>query len=217
VNGRGGRTPDAGVTLIETVVAMTVMAVFMTIFTSGIVQMFRVANRADAVFAVQAQVTVAFIHVDREIRYAVGITEPASVTGGGYQDTYVEYLTVEAGGVRCTELRLRVPAGQSGPVDQQRGVLQHRGWYTTAGPGSAPWTTLATNVASALPFAHGTVDDSYNFQRLTLSLTAYPNATGTAAARTTTMTFTDLNSRLDLNAEPDPATDPALCLAGRSG
>ena len=212
----GSRPADAGVTLIETVVAMTVMTVFMTIFTSGIVQMFRVADRGDAVFAVQAQVSIAFLHVDREVRYAVGITDPGQVTNGNYQDTYVEYLSVETGGVRCTELRLRVPAGPSGPPDQ-RGVLQHRSWYTATGPGSAPWTTLATNVAGATPFAHGSIDDTYNFQRLTLSLTAYPNPTGTAGARTTTVTFTALNSRLDLTATPDPQTDPALCLAGRSG
>lgn len=212
----GSRPADAGVTLIETVVAMTVMTVFMTIFTSGIVQMFRVADRGDAVFAVQAQVSIAFLHVDREVRYAVGITDPGQVTNGNYQDTYVEYLSVETGGVRCTELRLRVPAGPSGPPDQ-RGVLQRRSWYTAAGPGSAPWTTLATDVAGAVPFTHGGIDHTSNFQRLTLSLTAYPNPTGTAGARTTTVTFTALNSRLDLTATPDPQTDPALCLAGRSG
>src|SRR2546421_4965420 len=123
---------------------MTVMTVFMTIFTSGIVQMFRVADRGDAVFAVQAQVSIAFLHVDREVRYAVGITDPGQVTNGNYQDTYVEYVSVETGGGRCTELRLRGPAGPSGPPDQ-RGALPPRSRYNPAAPGAAPRTTLAPN------------------------------------------------------------------------
>jgi type II secretory pathway pseudopilin PulG len=192
----GGRTEDSGITLVEVVVSMSIMGVFMAMFTATILGIFRTVDRSDATSTAQSQVNLAFLRLDKEIRYAAGISVPASVGA----DPYVEYLTANTGTPVCTELRLHLATGQ----------LQRRTWTE----GSAPvtpgaWVPLASNVSSAQPFTFSVADATFNFQRLRLTLVAKAGAGSTAASRLTDTTFTALNTSL-------ATSSAAICTEGRS-
>lgn len=199
MTGRGRpRRParDAGVTMMDVVVSMTLMAIFMAIFTGGTVRMFRSAAQVQATADAQVQITTAFLRLDKEIRYAAGISQP----GLALSDQYVEYLTTNSGVGICSELRLNVAAGQ----------LQRRTWQQGATPlAPTPWIPLATSVSSAQPFTYWAPDTRYNFQRLQLRLDATVGTGGTAVTKHTDVTFTALNTTLS-------AANPDVCTEGRT-
>lgn len=203
--------PDDGVTLMEMVVAMTVTAIFMTMFTTAVVQIYGVLDRNDATSTVQAQLNVAFVRLDREIRYAAGITAPG-LGSGGSTDWYVEYLNT--GTSMCGQLRLHLATG-----DTVRS-LQLRTWASSGSP-TAAWVTLASGLtasgAGGVPFAVLPADTTSDFVRLRLTVTAQSGAGKTGAARATDVTFTALNSRPPLDpqtGQPVPV-DPSVCTQGR--
>jgi prepilin-type N-terminal cleavage/methylation domain-containing protein len=166
---------DAGVTLMELVVAMTIASIFGVILTGAIVQTYHVTNSADADASAQSQLNIAFLRLDTEIRYAAGISAPGRDTGG---DPYVEYLTTNTGADICGELRLNGAAAQ----------LQWRRWPRGDAPGG--WTVLASEVSSATPFTFGAPGTGAAYQTLTLSL---DSGVGPHAKQFRT-TFTALNS-----------------------
>jgi len=194
--GPGREGGDRGFTLVEILVSMSIMAVFMAMFTGLVVQMFRSANKSSATAAAQSQVNIAFLRLDEEIRYAAGISTPGSVGA----DSYVEYLTTNTGGPICTELRLNAASGQ----------LQRRTWTRGVSPVTPTgWIPLASDVTSAAPFTFSPADATFNFQRLRLKLVASSGSGGTAAARQLDVTFTALNTSLSTSSAAD-------CTEGRS-
>ena len=181
---------DAGVTLQELVVAMSLMAVFGSIFVGGMTQMFSSANRTEQQVAAQAQLRLAFLRLDREIRYAVGISEPGA--------TEVEYATERGGDPYCTALRL------SG------GQLQARTWAAVDLPGS--WLPLASGVAQIAdtrPFDLVQATDPISFEGLRIRLVATQGDTATQLDAT----FSALNSGTGTTGDDDPT---APCVARRS-
>ncbi|BAL90365.1 hypothetical protein AMIS_51450 [Actinoplanes missouriensis 431] len=186
---------DAGFTLIELAVAMSVMGFFTAIVATAIAQMYHTANQAEAVQSLQSRLNVVFERLDTEIRYAAAISRPGP--GGDGRDAYVEYLNVNGGAQLCTELRLR------------GGVLQRRAWTSGETP-SGGWSTLAGEITSSTPF---TVSSNGNVrQQLRLTLTATFAAAGPAAgSHTTEFLFTALNS--DASATTSNAT---VCTEGRT-
>ncbi|MEU4563041.1 prepilin-type N-terminal cleavage/methylation domain-containing protein [Actinoplanes sp. NPDC023936] len=186
---------DRGFTLIELVVAMSIMGFFTAIVATAIAQMYHTANQAEATQSLQSRLNVVFERLDTEIRYAAAISTPS--TGEDGQDHYVEYLNVNGGTQLCTELRLR------------DGVLQRRTWTSGDTP-SGGWSTLAGEITSSTPF---TVSSNGNVrQQLRLSLTATFASTGPAAgSHTTEFLFTALNS--DASATTSNAT---VCGEGRA-
>ena len=99
---RDAAADDRGFTMTEIVVTMTVMSVVMAIFTGGIVQMFKASNKSESLAASQAQNNIAFLRLDKQIRYASGISTPGTVNSA----PYVEYLLSSTGTATCYELRL---------------------------------------------------------------------------------------------------------------
>jgi prepilin-type N-terminal cleavage/methylation domain-containing protein len=174
---------ESGFTMIEIVVVMTIMSIVLVIFTSGITQAYSAENRVDAASNTEQQLVTAFQRLDREVRYAAGISGQGTVSG----DPYVEFLSTNTGSSICTELRVHVATKQ----------LQQRTWVqgtTPLVPGS--WTQLASGVTSASSFTFVAANNSFNFQRLTISLTATTGGNATAFTRQTHITFTALNTSL---------------------
>jgi type II secretory pathway pseudopilin PulG len=198
-NGWDQRTRDTGITLAEVVVSMSIMSVLMAVFTVGIVQMYRSANHNESVSTAQSQLNVAFLRLDKEIRYAAAISTPGAVGS----DFYVEYLTTSAGARRCSQLRLHA-------ADRQ---LQLRTWTQGSpdGPATA-WVPLASGVGadSDQPFAPDP-DNASRFERLRLTLVA----TYGPRDRPTSMsiTFTALNSvrGQDGGTGTQPVPDQDVC------
>jgi type II secretory pathway pseudopilin PulG len=189
----GRRTDDAGFSLIDMVVAMSVLSIVLAIFTGAVVRMFNAAAATEARADASAQITIAVMRLDKEIRYADGISQPGSAAG----DPYVEYLTTGTGSPVCVELRVH------------GGQLQRRSW---AQGGSIPrntWLPLATGVTATTPFTRYPAGSTYTFQRLKLSVTATGGGGRTTAAKTTDVTFTALNTSL-------ATTSDSTCTEGRS-
>ncbi|MGC9669226.1 hypothetical protein ACNTMW_22040 [Planosporangium sp. 12N6] len=200
---RHGRTgDDAGATLVELVVGMSVMAVVMVMFTAGILQTYRSVNKGVSLSTAQSQLHVAFLRLDKELRYATGISQPGRL-GGSW---YVEYLTQTGGTETCTQLRLSTD-----------GRLTRRVWPTTSSPTPwSRWSPLVSDVAAVgpadadAPFSYPGSDDaggSAGFQRLRVRLQARSGAGDTATSTGTDVTFTALNAPLSTAADAGVCTD----------
>jgi prepilin-type N-terminal cleavage/methylation domain-containing protein len=212
VIGRLVRDPgrEDGITLIEMVVAMTLMAIFMTMFTGAMLQVYGSIDRGDATSTVQSQLHVAFLRLDRDIRYASALTTPGTDSGTGYLDMYVEYLTVGTSAKTCSQLRLHLPTGQPG-------TLQWRSWTYGNSPGPS-WSILASGVSTSQPnaFVVFGLDAESDFERLELNLTTRSGNGTTAASVLTDIKFTALNSRpVDDGSGTLAAPDGSGCQVGR--
>ncbi|WP_433825106.1 type II secretion system protein [Actinoplanes sp. CA-015351] len=187
---------DAGVTLVELVVAMSIMGFFTAIVATAVAQMYTTANKAEATQALQSRLNIIFERLDAEIRYASAISKAGTGTDGA--DQYVEYLNVNGSTQLCTELRLRGD------------ILARRTWTSGSTPRGG-WSTLAGGISSATPF---TVTSTVGVrQQLKLSLTATLASAGPAAgSHTAEFLFTALNS--DATATSSNAT---VCQEGRAG
>lgn len=180
---------DSGVTLVELVVAMTIMSIFGMMFVRAVVQMYRVTDRTSAAASAQSQVNVAFTRLDTQLRYAAGISTPGPGIGA---DPYVEYLTTNTGTEICGELRLRSSVSQ----------LQWRRWTRGGTPGG--WMVVASNVTSGTPFTLTGSGSGTANQTLTLSLTSAMNG----RAKDFRTTFAALNST-------QSGDTSAYCVEGR--
>lgn len=183
---------DSGITLIEMTVALTVMAIAMSIFTTGIVQIFRTTSRVESLSSSQSQVQTAFDRLDREVRYASAISDP--VTGA---DSYVEYLMATTGTNTCVELRMRSSTGQ----------LQRRTWLKDAATVTpTAWTLLASSVSATTPFIVTPADSVLTSPTLQVNLKLTVGLGSTAAVRETRLSVAALNASTD-TADPDVCTD----------
>lgn len=178
---------DEGFTLLDTVMAMIVMTVVTAVFTSSVLMMYRTANRVDARSVAQTQVALVMQKLDRQLRYARGIS---TVYGGG---RYVDYLTVRPNQQQCVQLRL------------QGTVLAQRTWtYQRAPMDLSAWTPLATDVTGVTPFTYVPPTTTMGYQQLTVSLTVGSGSGREANA----VTFTAMNSSRTASND--------YCAAGRS-
>jgi len=211
------RLGDEGTTLAELLVTMAVLSVVMIMFTAATMQVYRTVTATESLSDAQNELGRAFQRFDRELRYASGITNPATLGSG----TYVEFAGADP--TRCYQLRL-VP-GPAG-TDAQ-GVLQLRTWVKGSPPGPVTrGQTLASQIVTtgaapyferqlynAKPYASPTVTPTGGpvgtrfqtlFQRLRIRLTTRSGA-GTAQIDTT---FTALNT-----TNETPETN--ACIEGR--
>jgi type II secretory pathway pseudopilin PulG len=192
---------DAGVTLIDVVISMTIMSVFLAMFTTGILQIYRGTNKTEAITNAQSQLNVVFLRLDKEIRYAAGISVPNATTTGGYY--FEEYLTGNTGTNICTQLRFDPTAKQ----------LSRRTWTQGTTPlVPSAWVPLVSSVNStggASPFTLLAADSTYNFQRLRLGLTAVFGNGASAASKAIDITFSALNTSLTTSSD-------TVCTEGRA-
>jgi prepilin-type N-terminal cleavage/methylation domain-containing protein len=188
-----GLRDDRGFTMTEIVVTMSVMSVVMAIFTAGVVQMYNTSNKTESLAVSQAQSNTAFLRLDKQIRYASGISTPGTVAG----TPYVEYLLAGSGTATCYELRLK---------DSK---LQQRVWTQGGTIANSPWTVLSNGVTASQPFTYLAPDATFNFQRLRLQLTTTYGGNQTLSAANTDITFTALNTTLGTSSA-------SVCTEGRS-
>ncbi|MFI5953672.1 type II secretion system protein J [Cryptosporangium sp. NPDC051539] len=190
------RDNEAGYTLAEAVVTMVITAIFMGISTTSIISLYSATNRAQAIADGQAQIGVAFGRLDRQIRYASGLSTPGLVNG----EPYVEYVTTYTGTPICTQLRVRPSTGQ----------LQQRSWTQgTSTVTPTAWTQLAGDVSSPAPFTVSTATATFTFQRLSVRLTATTGGAAVAVSRQFGAAFTALNTSLNTQSA-------TVCAEGRA-
>jgi Tfp pilus assembly protein FimT len=192
---------DAGTTLTELIVGLSVMTVFMVIFTGATYSMSQTVNKVEATTISSSQTEQAFSTLDRTIRYASAITPGSAcrstsgacvATASG--DWYVEFETTWTGDDVCTQLRVDIPSRQ----------LQQRTWTVTDTGYTTPtsWKPLASNVTNGAaaagpdqPFAVPAAlsSASSTFQQLTITL-IIGSGTSTASTTRSSVSFTALNS-----------------------
>lgn len=191
----GRRGDDSGATLIEVVVTMTIMSVFLGMFTTGIIQIHRSMAAQESMDDAQSRINVTFQRLDKELRYAYGFSVPeqSAATGG---IPYVEVLTAPNGIPVCTQLRVL------------NATLEMRTWDPGASaPTDGTWRSLLSPVTpvsepalqpvpstQAGPYAFWKADSTRVHQRLRLSLRATVGKDWNRASRETAITFTALNS-----------------------
>jgi hypothetical protein len=195
---------DDGITMIEVVVSLTLMAVLMTIFTTAVLEVYRNVNHTEALSSGQSQLNTVFLRLDKEVRYASGISREKQLGNG---DWYVEYLNTSRGTEICTELRLTTT-----------GLLQRRTWDRNVTPlQPSGWALIASGLGTVdgfQPFAFEAADPEKvanaeggsNFHRLTVTLAALgPNDKHVAES---SITFAALNTSL-------ATTSAGTCTEGR--
>jgi prepilin-type N-terminal cleavage/methylation domain-containing protein len=201
--GRRRSPDDAGFSLVELVVAMSVMSVLLVIFTTAILQVYRTVSATQSLSDAQAQLERAFQRTDRELRYASWIAQPGKVG----TTWYVEYAGSDP--TQCGQLRLEA-SGSDADADAH-GVLQLVQWTRGTPPAAgARGLTLASLLVTdgtippfdlqtpssapyALPSAAVGVNFSPEFERLRIRLTAREGGHTTQVDTT----FTALNTTRD--------------------
>jgi prepilin-type N-terminal cleavage/methylation domain-containing protein len=181
---------DAGVTMIELVVSLTIMSVMMAMFTTGIVQMYSAANKAESLATAQSELNTVFLRLDKQVRYAAGISQPQPAAGGWY----VGVLTTNTGADLCTAVRLDTAAAQLLTLE----------WDESNPPTTPTWTVLANNVAAPAggqPFTLEPADEVSNFDRLRLTIVASTGGNKSDTTTDTDVTFTALNTSLATSSE----------------
>jgi prepilin-type N-terminal cleavage/methylation domain-containing protein len=172
---------DSGLTLIEMVVAITVLSVAMILFTGGMIQIYTNLNKTESLSGVQAQLNEAFLRLDKEIRYASSIGAPDAEA----PDYYIRYLITNTGSPTCVELKL----------DGTAKKLLRRNWtHTTGTPAVTAWLPLATNVTATTPFVVNDAMGPRLTPQLVVRVRAANGAAGDATSRATEVTFTALNA-----------------------
>lgn len=125
---------DEGFSLIEVIVATSVMAVIMVMVTGAVLEIYSDVNRTDGIATARDQIGNSFRRLDKELRYATWVATPGQV-GTGW---YLEFATP----TNCQQLVFK------------NGVLTKAAWTL---PGTTPGTptTIATDLAqtgSTAPF-----------------------------------------------------------------
>lgn len=202
------RTRDEqGTTLLELIVGMTVMVIFLGIFTGAIVMLTSTSTHTQAVVDTTSDLNSAFLRLDRTVRYAASISSPATSAASGYW--YVEFMTSNTGASVCTQLRVNSATRQ----------LQLRTW-TLAGSGYtglSGWAPIASDISNGTAPA-GSVNPPVPFtllasggnvvdERLTVQLLAAsgnPRTTSQSA-----VTFTAVNSQTASQAASNSAAYPS--------
>jgi hypothetical protein len=173
--------------------AMVCMSILMTLVTSAIIQIYHSVNSVDAMSAAQTRIDTTFERLDKEVRYARGISNPGTVGG----DQYVEYLLDVDSVDTCVELRLNNATRE----------LQRRQWVKNRSPlAPTSWQTLAGGITATTPFtvlpARSTLPSDVRYQRLTVDVFSTAGggpgqsaSSGRAGSRReTNVTFAALNT-----------------------
>lgn len=180
--------------MIELVVGMTLMAVFMTLFTAAIATMYRSANKAESLNRTSSQLNLVFDKLDATVRYASSISTPGQGAGGAW---YVELRTTNTGSPVCTQLTVD-------PASQQ---VQRRSWPSPRAAGSPvpAWVPMAGNITNGAAAAGGLaqpfilVDPSGTlpFQQLRVHLESTSGTADSATSSVADVQFTAVNSSSD--------------------
>jgi prepilin-type N-terminal cleavage/methylation domain-containing protein len=186
---------DEGLSLIEMMVAVGLMSVVLALFGTGMTQIFSAGNNNQALTVATQQLHNAFIRLDRNIRYASGISKPGAGVGVAAGNTYVEYELTNTGTSVCTQLALVADSRQPGVF-----LLQTR---SKTGSGAVSgWSTMASDLTSASSFSRLDATTAVRAnQQLTIALTAQEPGNADVKTDTVTFAFTALNTSTDTTSD----------------
>lgn len=206
---------DAGMTLVELLVAMGIFTLVIAIFMGGVVMMTRGTVRADVTAASGDSVRNVFQRLDRQVRYAESVNYPGTGVSGA---RYVEFRTGAAvsstGVAMCTQWRW----------DPASGHLQSRTWRDVASAPVPAWTTVISDVlpdgsktAAEYPFQVLAANAGANQPRQRLTLRLLVGSENADARVSSETTFVARNSSKDsvsnADADNNGQSDTQVCVA----
>lgn len=179
------------------------MLIFMSMFTGAVVMMNRAVTKTESVTRSASSVNQAFLTLDRTVRYAATINQPAKGTDGAW---YVELRITNTGADFCTQLR----------IDVARKQLQSRRWQvvgTVASPTDPAFVPLADGITNGTAVAGpnqpftllGSAGDAAVYQQLAVKLVSTSGSGPTLTSSQSTLVFTAVNSSIPV------AGAPAVC------
>ena len=209
---------DAGVTMVDLMVAMSVMSIVGAIATGGLVQLYRMTDVTDRMDEAQSQASLAYANLQPEIGDAYDISEPGTGAGG---DPSVEYVTQDSSGQRvCHQLRLsggKLRLRQWPAAATAATTVSAAAWRILASGLSAPATPDTDSTATAPQVLHfpdystpslANLPSATSLQ-LRIRLTATASWAKGSTQRDAQITITAVNSAVGRH-------DPNACSLGRN-
>ncbi|BCY14168.1 type II secretion system protein J [Actinoplanes sp. L3-i22] len=148
-----GKSGDEGFSLIDLIVATSIMSFIMVIVTGAIIEIYSDVNRTDGISTARDQLGNSFRRLDREIRYATWVNTPGKVGG----DWYLEFATNSgcqqlkfSNGVLSRATYASSPTPTVGPALTIASQLTQTGTtdpFTVYDPGDQPYATSTPNVS----------------------------------------------------------------------
>jgi type II secretory pathway pseudopilin PulG len=194
------RTPVArsedGFTLVELLVVMPFLIIVTTLVLTTVVTAFAAESRVQATSQSSSQVTLAFLALDGETRYASDINQPGQDTNNPpnyYVEFESDWNTNAQDEPECTQVE----------YNNSSGNLEQRSWYSG---GSVPsgWQVLASGMETSVstnPFSLSDVESPW---QLTTTLTSQASAGSITGTAQSSFTSTALNTNAD-------STDENVC------
>lgn len=200
--GREKPRGEDGYSLIETVVVMTIMTIVMAVFTTMILMIYRTVNSVEIKSVGQTQIATALQRLDRELRYAKGISVPYSIGG----EPYIDFLATQQGVATCIQVRV---AG---------GVLAQRTWpYAATGtPTPSAWGALASGITNYSTASASTPPSGPPVWTAPFVYAGPTPATGYQQLTVTLMIGTDKNSATFTALNSTRSTSNDYCNSARS-
>ena len=192
---------ERGTSLIELIVGMGIMTICGAIFLGSAVTLSKVTAKTQAVTDTASQTNLAYLSLDKTVRYASAIASPGKGSSGNW---YVEFRDTTSGSEVCTQLR----------INNATQRLEQRSWDGGSTPvplpafrqlGTGFTNGTAARTASDRPFillsdpvnrdddhlAPGTA----NHQQLIITLMSKSGSTiGSSSSSESSFTLTALNS-----------------------
>jgi prepilin-type N-terminal cleavage/methylation domain-containing protein len=199
---------EEGFTLIELLVTTAIMALVAVMVLVSLVNVMTQQNQAASLDRTSSQVGLAFIALDKEIRYAATIDCPygwtsatagpcssapsdaSSVPSGDYALTfYSSYTDATLGHPQCSELL----------YDTSQGLLEQRTWNATGSvSGATGWSIIGSGLSTQPSQAVFTLPVQTSGliirQQVTVSLASRSAGTVPAVSSIAQVTFTAVNS-----------------------
>jgi prepilin-type N-terminal cleavage/methylation domain-containing protein len=179
---------DDGFSLIETIVAMSIFAVFMGLVMTAIVSMMTSTQKSQSLDDGARTVENVFQKLDHQVRYSDAMNDVTVVSTRTYDEWHSQATATSP--EMCTQLK----------YDSAAGSLSERTWSPTASPVVATsWQLLANNVTVVTihftPLSLG-LRPNQQHQYLTIDLLVRPHGTSQAKSESseTSATFTAVNS-----------------------
>lgn len=120
------RRDDEGYSLLEVLMAASLMAVVTAVALTAIIQIYTGVNRTEETVTVRDRIDVSFRRLDKELRYATWVSNTKAVNGRWYME-YALPPVVDSNNV------LQYPCRQ---ISLSNGVLSLASWNGTAAPGT---------------------------------------------------------------------------------
>lgn len=135
---RAGRQRDAGFTLAELMVAMSLLGIFMAIVTASMVAMYHSAQHSDAVGRTTQEINGAYLWLERTVRYADYVADPVASPPGVVFRSTAATDTDPVPVARCFQVVLQ----SDGDTD----ALRYRTWPVDDAAAATGWKTLASGL-----------------------------------------------------------------------